>query len=403
MIKSIYKVGGAIRDELLGIKPNDIDFVAVGYTADDFSHLEQVGKDFPVFIQKDGSQLALARLEKKTGHGYNNFVVDTQKITIEDDLYRRDLTINSMARDIKSGNLIDPYQGESDLKNKILRHTSQAFIEDPLRVLRVARFQTKFPDFTIHDETKKLIKQMKNELKYLEPNRVFKEVEKILLLTNSSLFFQTLNDLKVLESIFPSLYKLSFMKENNIYHKESSVFHHTMMVLDQLKNDSILLKLTALYHDIAKPIAFELSKQKHSGGHDNLDLVIPLVEKDMLIPAKLKKNMLFLIKNHIRIYKLNEMSSAKFALFIESFRKNRELFINMIQFSNADIRGRISIYKEPINKNYLLKIFDDISKYSPKDWCEQQNMEKKKELSGETIKQHIHKFNIGIITKYRKD
>ena len=407
--KSIYKVGGAVRDELMGLTPNDIDYVAVGFCTDDFSHLPQVGKDFPVFIQEDGSELALARIERKIANGYNGFDINTTKVTIEQDLYRRDLTINSMAIDIKSDKLIDPYGGRFDIKNKILRHTSQAFIEDPLRVLRIARFQTIFSDFTIANETKELILKMKDELKYLQPNRVFKEIEKVLLLPNSSLFFKTLYNLEVLEYIFPSLYQLTLMKEYNIYHNEPSVFIHTMMILDELKNDSISIKLTALYHDIAKPIAFELSGQKHSGGHENLDFVEPLLNKDMQIPTKLKKNILFLIKNHTRIAKLNNMKATKFATFIESFKKNRKLFEDLIIFTNADSKCSLGIYTQPINDNFLLQIFDEISNYSPKDWIKQQNEHKQsflenklkeKKLTGKSIKQHIHKFNINIVKKY---
>lgn len=396
--KSIYKVGGAVRDEILGLKPHDIDFVAVGYVADDFSHLEQVGKNFPVFLQKDGSELALARVEKKTAKGYNDFEVDTSKVTIEDDLYRRDLTINSMAQDISSGRLIDPYGGEEDLKNKILRHTSEAFIEDPLRVLRVARFQARFPDFSIDTKTQELIFSMRDELKYLQPDRVFKELKKVLLLPTASLFFRTLYDLKVLEFIFPSLYNLTLFKEDNIYHTELNLFEHTMMVLDELKDNNILLKLTALYHDIAKPIAFEWSDKKHCGGHDSIDLVEPLITKDIQIPTKLKKDTLFLIKNHILIYKYEDMKPSRMAIFIESFRKNRDLFENLISFANADNNGRMGIKKESINQQFLLNIFDKISQYSPKSWIDSQFSISKKELSGDSIKQHIHKTNIGIIT-----
>ena len=402
-LKNIYKVGGAVRDKLMGLTPRDIDYVAVGFCADDFSHLRKVGKDFPVFIQEDGSELALARVEKKTANGYNGFDVDTLKVTIEQDLYRRDLTINSMAIDIKSGKLIDPYGGELDIKDKILRHTSQAFIEDPLRVLRIARFQTMFIDFTIAKETKELILKMKEELKYLQFDRVFKEIEKVLLLPNSSIFFKTLYDLQVLEYIFPSLYKLTLMKEDNIYHNEPSVFIHSMMILDELKNKNMVLKLTALYHDIAKPIAFELSGQKHSGGHENLSLVEPLLNKDMLLPTKLKKNILFLIKNHIRISKLDNMKATKFATFIESFKKNRSLFEDLIVFTNADLKCSLGTYTQPIDDNFLLKIFDEISNYSPKDWIEQQNKVKEDKISGESIKQHIHRVNIDIVKRYRGD
>ena len=169
--KNIYQVGGSVRDKLLGIDSSDIDFVAVGYSEDDFSHLQKVGKDFPVFLTKDGYELALARVERKTANGYNGFETSTKNVTLQEDLKRRDLTINSIAYDEANDKYIDPYGGIDDIKNKILRHTSDAFKEDPLRVLRLARFQAKFIDFKIASTTKELVKSMKNELKYIIPLR----------------------------------------------------------------------------------------------------------------------------------------------------------------------------------------------------------------------------------------
>ena len=390
--KKIYLVGGAVRDKLLNESFYDKDFVAVGYTSDDFSHLKQVGKDFPVFLNEDGSELALARVERKTSQGYNGFCMETENVTIEEDLKRRDLTINSIAYDEENKIFIDPYNGKKDLENRVLRHTSEAFTEDPMRVLRLARFRAKYGyRWKIHPSTKVFVYQMRDELKYLQKDRVYKEIEKVLDLENSYIFFETLFELGVLDVIFPSIYNLTTLKEGSIYHMESTVFEHTMMILKELKNSSRLQKLTTLYHDIAKPYCYR--KFGNSASHDKKELVEPLI--DMQLPVKLKQKMLSLIENHIKIYILDQMKATKIATFYESFRKDRELFENLIEFANADNQGRICLTtKESLPKDKLLLVFDTISSYSPKDWIDSQE-----DVSGDMIKQHIHRYNIEVVKK----
>ena len=390
--KKIYLVGGAIRDRLMGNSNNDRDFVAVGYTKDDFQDYQLVGKDFPVFLDKDGNEIALARIERKISSGYNGFEASIENVSLEDDLKRRDLTINSIAYDDELQKYIDPFGGIDDIKNKILRHTSKAFVEDPIRVLRIARFKARFTDFTIAQDTKDLIYSMRDELKYLESNRVYKEIKKVFEYPNSDIFFKTLLELKVLDVIFPNLYRLSLYNENNIYHQEENIFIHTMMVLKNLDNSSNLLKFTALFHDIAKPNAYIKSNFKNASGHDNIDNVIPLI--DILLPKKIEKDMLFLIKNHLRIYMLDKMRANKIATFFESYNKNKELFLAQIIFAKADNEGRIGIKKENLHKDKLLQIFDEISAYSPKKWIDENNI-----TNGKVIKQHIHRVNINIVKR----
>ena len=392
--KKIYQVGGCVRDNLIGITSSDIDLVAVGYSADDFSHLECIGKDFPVFLTKEGNELALARTELKVSNGYNGFEAITSNVSIEDDLKRRDLTINSIAYDESTKTHIDPYGGISDIKNKILRHTSSAFKEDPLRVLRLARFQAKFTDFIIHETTKEFVQLMKEELRYLQKDRVFKEVKKVLDLEYIEVFFTTLLELGVLNVIFPNIYNLSLCNENSKYHQEKSVFTHTMMVLKQLKDESNLLKLTALYHDIAKPMMYDKSDGANAGGHDNIKFVEPLIDMD--ISNKIKKKMLLLISNHLKIFNLDKIKVNKIATFFESYKKDRELFIDQLIFARADTNGRISTVKKHLDDNNLLEIFEEISRYSPLKWMNEQE----NRPSGEVIKQHIHNMNIYIIKKY---
>jgi tRNA nucleotidyltransferase (CCA-adding enzyme) len=393
MKKNIYMVGGAVRDMLLGMPNYDKDYVAVGFKEEDFKHLKKVGKDFPVFLREDGSELALARLEKKVATGYNGFQMDTTNVALEDDLARRDLTINSMALDEESGDIIDPYNAQDDIDKKILRHTSVAFVEDPIRVLRLARFRAKLGyDWKIHPSTKVLVYKMREELESLQADRVYKELEKVFALHTTDIFYETLFELGVLDVIFPSIYELNTLKEGTTYHQEVNVFEHTMMVLRNLAYESPLLKLTALYHDIAKPYCYR--NYGNSANHEKVDLVEPLI--DIQIPTKLKNKMLFLIKYHIKIYLLDEMKPTKIATFFEEFKKDRDLLINLIEFADADNLGRItSEKKETLDKEKLLALFDDIANYSPKEWIESQE-----DVSSENIKQHIHKKNIEFVKKY---
>lgn len=206
-----YVVGGAVRDQLMGQTPKDIDYVVVGVTHEQMikAGFKQVGADFPVYLDDKGEEYALARTEKKTGVGYHGF--DTRfdpSVTIEEDLLRRDLTINAMARDFETDELIDPYNGSLDLKNKVLRHVSVAFAEDPLRVLRLARFRARLgPEWKIDNETMCLCQKLvfDGELDYLTSERVFAELMKALSEPHPDLFFETLREAGALEKVVPDM------------------------------------------------------------------------------------------------------------------------------------------------------------------------------------------------------
>lgn len=204
----IYLVGGAVRDELLGFSPKERDWVVVGATVEDMLKLgyRQVGKDFPVFLHPETKEeYALARKERKVGRGYTGFSFDTSPhVTLEEDLMRRDLTINAMAK-TADGKLIDPYGGKNDLEKKLLRHVSPAFSEDPVRILRVARFAARYKNFQVADETNKLMKQMvlSGEVDALVAERVWKELERALTEEHPEKFFQVLADCDALLALFP--------------------------------------------------------------------------------------------------------------------------------------------------------------------------------------------------------
>lgn len=209
----IYLVGGAVRDQLLGIEPQEKDYVVVGATVDDMLKrgYRQVGKDFPVFLDPEKhEEYALARLERKIGRGYTGFEFDaSSKVTLEEDLIRRDLTINAMAQDLEDDRLIDPYQGQIDLDKKLLRHVSEAFVEDPVRILRVARFASRFAHlgFQVAPETMMLMKQMveSGEVDALVPERVWRELERALSERNPEVFFTVLSECGALQKLFSDL------------------------------------------------------------------------------------------------------------------------------------------------------------------------------------------------------
>ncbi|AFA44304.1 hypothetical protein [Klebsiella phage phiKp_21] len=205
-----YLVGGYCRDRLMGLKPKDKDYVIVGANESDIKYLEsagykQVGVDFPVYLSPKGNEFALARVERKTGNGYGGFTVETKGVTLEEDLSRRDLTINSIAYEPLMGIHIDPFKGRDDIKNKILRHTSSAFSEDPLRVLRLARFATRFQDFTIHSDTEQMVIDMvqSGETDYLVPDRVYVEFKKAFSEEKPGRFIKVLNDIGYIPKVLP--------------------------------------------------------------------------------------------------------------------------------------------------------------------------------------------------------
>lgn len=414
-IKGIYLVGGAVRDRLLNQPISDKDYVAVGYTQEDFSSLPQVGKNFPVFLCEDGSQIALARKETKVGVGYNGFSIQTYEVSLQEDLKRRDLTINSIAFNEAKNEYYDPFNGIQDLRNKILRHTSESFCEDPLRVLRIARFRARFGIYwKIHPSTKVLIYKMREELRFLEPNRVYKEVESALKYSHSPLFFETLFELGVLDSIFPHIYALTTLKEGNLYHLEASVFSHTMEVLrvaeslletskrvnreSDFEKQVLILKFAALYHDIAKPHCYHTFG--NSSGHDKLEYILPAI--DILIPKYIQKPMLQLIKNHTKIYQLATMRPSKVVDFFDSFHKNLALFQLQIALLIADRKGRISQQglescdSFEIGQTFQKRLWDTfnaLSAYSPKLWLESQTIKPK----NEAIQAHILKEKLKIL------
>jgi tRNA nucleotidyltransferase (CCA-adding enzyme) len=256
-----YRVGGCVRDRLLGLAVNDIDWVVTGASAEQMLALgyKSIGKDFPVFLHPESKQeYALARRERKTGPGYKGFEISADPTTtIEQDLLRRDLTINAMAED-EDGNIVDPYGGQRDLEARCLRHVSAAFTEDPVRVLRVARFAARFHQlgFTLADDTRKLIRQIgeSGELEALVAERVWSELSRALDEADPAVFFTTLRDCGVLQHLFPEINALFGVPQNVKYHPEIDTGLHVMMALQEsaaLGHDNET-RFAVLMHDLGK-------------------------------------------------------------------------------------------------------------------------------------------------------
>lgn len=269
----LYLVGGAVRDICLGIAPKDYDYCVTGLTSDEFMNLFPEsflrGKDFPVF-DLEHTEFALARKERKIAPGHNGFSIETNKsITIEDDLVRRDITVNSIAIDVLTDEVIDPFGGKKDCENKIIRATSNAFLEDPLRVYRVARFAAQL-NFKVDSNTYDLMKSLKAELPTLSVERVFVEFRKALLSKNPSVFFLVLKNAECLDVHFTEIYKQIGIPQPLKYHPEGDVFNHTMEVIERaaLKTSDELIRFAALVHDFGK-IATPKDILPHHYNHEN--------------------------------------------------------------------------------------------------------------------------------------
>lgn len=354
----IYLVGGAVRDALLGGKAYDHDWVVVGASPEEMlsQGYQQVGKDFPVFLHpKSKEEYALARTERKAGVGYHGFEVFADpNVSLEEDLIRRDLTINAMAQD-SEGNIIDPYSGKKDLEDRILRHVSNAFSEDPLRVLRVARFAAKLAPygFKLAPETKQLMIQMvaSEELKDLTPERVWQEVYKALGTEKPSVFFEVLDSVSAVEVLFPELSALHGVTQPEKYHPEGDVWIHTMMVLDAAAklSPSEEIRYAALVHDLGKGITPKELWPSHKG-HERAG--VPLVKalgKRYRLPKKIQIMAEKVTEYHGLIHQgltADGQPHLKPQTFLKVLKacaalKNPEGFKQILIACEADAKGRL--------------------------------------------------------------
>lgn len=374
-----YLVGGAVRDALLNLPVKDKDWVVVGASPEEMLSLsyEQVGRDFPVFLHPETHQeYALARTERKSGSGYTGFVCySAPDVTLEQDLQRRDLTINAIAQD-DDGNYYDPYGGRDDIQQRQLRHVSGAFKEDPLRVLRVARFAARFAhlNFVVASETQELMCWMaeSGELSALTPERVWKETEKALETRNPQVYFQVLRDCGALAVLFPELDNLYGVPAPAKWHPEIDTGIHTLMTLAiaaQLTED-IAIRFATLFHDVGKALT---PPEKWPSHHGHGPAGVPLVEhlcQRLRVPNALRDLALLVTEFHDLVHTVDRQSPETLvALFdrIDAWRKPQRVE-QLALTSEADARGRTGFENNAYPQgDYLRKAFEIVVNVSTKD------------------------------------
>jgi tRNA nucleotidyltransferase (CCA-adding enzyme) len=346
----IYAVGGAVRDELLGLPVKDHDWVVVGTTpqAMQAQGFLPVGRDFPVFLHPaTREEYALARTERKTAPGYAGFVFHAAtEVTLEEDLHRRDLTINAMAK-AEDGTLIDPYGGQADIEAKVLRHVSPAFAEDPVRILRVARFAARFSDFTLAPETLALMQMMvaNGEVDALVPERVWQELACGLMEAAPSRMFTVLDDCGALSKLLPELTALKNVPQRADFHPEIDTFVHVMMVIDMAARiDSPLpARFAALTHDLGKGLTPADVLPRHPGHEQkSVALLIPLCDR-LRIPSDCREVARLVARYHGDIHRVDELRPTTRLEVLETCDALRrpERFLQILLACEADYRGRL--------------------------------------------------------------
>lgn len=346
-----YLVGGCVRDALLGLPIKDRDWVVVGATPQTLQQqgFMPVGKDFPVFLHPETKEeYALARTERKTRPGYTGFTFHTDlDVSLEQDLIRRDLTINAMAQ-TEDGEIIDPFHGRDDLQQRLLRHVSPAFVEDPVRILRVARFAARFAslNFTIADETRQLMQQMvaNGEVDALVPERVWQETQRALAEQSPSRFFEVLRDCGALARIFPEIDRLFGVPQPVEHHPEVDTGIHTMLVLQQavrLSADT-RVRFAALTHDLGKGVT---PKEEWPSHIDHESKGVPLVAElcqRLRVPRDYRELAEHVARYHLQFHRAKELRAntiLKLIQGLDGFRRP-ERFDMFLLACEADARGR---------------------------------------------------------------
>ena len=400
----IYQVGGAIRDELLGIDVKDRDWVVVGSTPEEMTALgyQAVGRDFPVFIHPDtGEEYALARTERKSGPGYRGFVFNTSDdITLEQDLERRDITINAIARD-KNGNLIDPFNGRRDLERKIIRHVSDAFVEDPLRVLRVARFAAQL-NFPIAEETGRLLKEISagNELETLAPERVWTETEKALRTPQPRRYLEALRECNALGVLLPEIDRLFGVPQPERHHPEIDSGVHTLMVLDQaaMLSADAEVRFAALVHDLGKAATPPGILPSHHGHEERgVELINGLCDR-LRTPKKYRELAVLVSRYHLLCHRIRELRPATVLRTLERLDALRrpQRFEHYLLACEADARGRKGKEQEDYPQAELFRKYHAACRFAGKNLPDLTN------LTGTQIAQHIHKRRLEAIREIKK-
>jgi tRNA nucleotidyltransferase (CCA-adding enzyme) len=373
----VYLVGGAVRDALLGLAVKERDWVVVGGTREELLRLKyrEVGRDFPVFLHPDThEEYALARLERKVGPGYRGFAVEFgPEVTLDEDLARRDLTINAIAQSA-DGTLLDPHGGKRDLDARVLRHVSPAFIEDPVRVLRVARFAARFVPlgFQIAPETLELMRAMvqRREVDALVPERVWQETEKALREPKAGEFFRVLRACGALRPIYPEIDALFGVPQPAQWHPEIDTGLHTLMVLDQaaLLSPEPTVRFAALVHDLGKGATPREEWPRHRGHEERSVSLIEALSLRLHLPGEYRDLCIIVARYHGIVHRAFDLKPKTILEFMEradAFRRP-ERFAQALLACEADSRGRTGLENVPYpQREYLAKTRDAAAAIRP--------------------------------------
>lgn len=352
----IYTVGGAVRDGLLGLPVKDRDYVVVGATPQALLErgFRPVGRDFPVFLHPDShEEYALARTERKTAPGYQGFAFHAAPdVTLEQDLARRDLTINAIAQD-EDGTLVDPYHGREDIARRVFRHVSAAFVEDPVRILRVARFAARFADFTVAPDTNALMRHMveQGEVDALVPERVWQELARGLMEHKPSRMFEVLRDCGALARILPELDALWGVPQPEKWHPEIDTGVHVMLVIDWAAAQGLPLpvRFAALLHDLGKGSTPPEMWPRHHGHEARSEQLAEQVCTRLKVPGECRDLALMTAREHGNVGRSFEMRADTLVRFFarcDAFRKP-ERFLAMMRAAECDHRGRTGLEQQP--------------------------------------------------------
>ncbi|WP_434028409.1 multifunctional CCA addition/repair protein [[Pseudomonas] boreopolis] len=356
----IYLVGGAIRDELLGQPAGDRDWVVVGATPQRMldAGYKPVGRDFPVFLHpRTGEEYALARTERKSGRGYRGFVVDADpSVTLEEDLQRRDFTINAIARDEATGELVDPYGGVRDIERRVLRHVGPAFVEDPLRVLRAARFMARLAPlgFGVAGETLALMREIAagGELDALVPERVWQELRKALAAPQPSAFLRTLHDAGALAAILPEVEALYGVPQRAEFHPEVDTGRHQELVSDmaaRIAPGDALVGFAALVHDLGKALTPREEWPRHVMHEQRGVAPVRALSERLKVPADYRDLAVIACREHLNVHRLPELRDRTVHELLQrcdAFRRPDRI-AQLAKVCEADKRGRLGSEDAP--------------------------------------------------------
>lgn len=401
----VYLVGGAVRDSLLGHPYQEKDYVVVGATPEHMlaQGFQPVGKDFPVFLHPETKEeYALARTERKSGKGYHGFQFFTDTtVSLEEDLIRRDLTINAIAMD-QDGTLYDPYGGQTDLENKTLRHVSEAFAEDPLRVLRVARFAARYSAYGFHiaPETLQLMQTMaeSGELDALTPERVWKETSRALLEDHADIYFQTLRDCGALKHLFPEIDALFGVPQRPEYHPEVDCGIHTLMSLQQAckSNYSLDVRFAVLVHDLGKALTPANELPRHIMHEERgVKPVTELCER-LKVPTQTRQLALSVCKEHLKCHQIMSLKPGTVWRLLQRLDVLRrpERVEAFVQACECDARGRLGLEDRPYPQaQYMLDAMQVVRSIKVQDLPEN--------IKGAEIGEMLIQYRIDALTEFK--